>query len=656
MYVSEKYEYTVDDEWLGFINEGHIPRNIRPTIFASWMRCKTMGVNPFEVKSRRIYAGEELINKLQAKKHLIDTIKPYMENIYKIVEGSGFIVFLTDEEATVLYVLGDENVLREYKNGSNFCVGASWIERYIGTTSVGMVLKEGKPIQITGSEHYCKEQRKWTCSGVPVKDSNGNIIAVISMAGSKNSVHSHTLGMLVAAEMAIENQLQVFETTEKLLVANRYHTAVVNSVSEGILSIDQHGIITYMNNSAGKILLSNPEEAIGKHISEIVDFRPVILDVLKTGKGYVDKEFIINSKRGRMHFVKSAVPIRGEDGKIDGVVDIFREIRQVKRLVNQMVGAHARFCFNDIMGQSKGILEAKRQALTASKSSSNVLLMGESGTGKELFAQAVHNASSRCKGPFIAVNCGAIPRDLIESEFFGYDEGAFTGARQGGRPGKFEMAAGGTIFLDEIGEMPLDMQVRLLRVLQEKRVIRVGGNKAIPVDVRVIAATNKDLIKEMQEGAFRKDLFWRLNVLTIHIPPLNQRKEDIPLLAEHFLKKHKRENLQCELADETKVILQNYNWPGNVRELENALERGSNFAENGIILPEHLPKNIYNNNSINIFDGFMVKVDTLENIEAQAISKTISYCSKNISKCAKLLGISRNTLYSKIKKYNIDCH
>ncbi len=651
--ITRKEKITLDDEWFSFIQTGKEPHYIRSNILASWKRCRAWGIDPYLRKTNKVMEGEKLQQRLREKYPLLQVVKPYMQNIYNIVEGSGFIIFLSDNDATVLHVVGEEKVLEEYKSDSNFQVGANWSEDCVGTTAVNMVLKEERPIQISGKEHYCYEQRKWTCSGVPIKDASGKPLAVLSMAGRSEQFHLHTLGMLVAAEMAIENQLQVMEASEKMMLTARYHRAVMDAVTEGILSIDRNGIITYMNKSASKILLYDAKKAIGKHVTEIVDFRPVILDVLNAGKGYKNKEFIINSKRGRLHFVKSAIPIVDENGEIDGVVDVFREIKEIKSLVNQMVGAQAQFDLTDIVGESKEILEAKRQAVTAAHCFSNVLLMGESGTGKELFAQAIHNESSRACGPFIAVNCGAVPRDLIEAEFFGYEEGAFTGARQGGRPGKFEMAAGGTIFLDEIGEMPIDMQVKLLRVLQEKRVTRVGGNKTIPVDVRVIAATNKQLRREMEEGTFRKDLFWRLNVITINIPPLHQRKGDVLLLAGYFLRKYVKEDGVCRLDEKTSEILENYSWPGNVRELENALERAVIFAENQVILPEHLPKNILNNHKKRI--SMYYHFGTLKQVEEEAIREVLEFCRGNISQAANLLGIARNTLYCKMRNYGIKC-
>jgi len=433
-----------------------------------------------------------------------------------------------------------------------------------------------------------------------------------------------------------------------------YYRTALDAVSEGILAVDAEGCVTYLNKSAAKILKVDYEKALGKHIADVVDFHPPVLDVLQTGEGYIDREFIVHTKKGRLHFIKSAFPIIGEDGAIEGAVDVFKEIRQVKQLVNRMVGAQARFTFGDIIGNSREILEAKRIAAIAASSSSTVLITGESGTGKELFAQAIHNASSCRNGLFIAVNCGAIPRDLIESELFGYEDGAFTGARQGGRPGKFELASGGTIFLDEIGEMPLEMQVRLLRVLQDKEITRVGGNRTLAVDVRVIAATNKDLYKEMEEGTFRRDLFWRLNVLNIHLPSLVQRKCDIPLLVRFFLRRMSKERgVEYEIDDKAMKIILDYTWPGNIRELENTLERAVNFTEGNKIMEQHLPKVLFSDGR----EGLQQqrKSYSLEEVERRTICEALRHCRGNITKTAQALGIARNTLYFKLRKYRIEC-
>ncbi len=313
-------------------------------------------------------------------------------------------------------------------------------------------------------------------------------------------------------------------------------------------------------------------------------------------------------------------------------------------------GMEARYTFEDIIGSSREMQEIKKQASLVAGSDSSILITGDSGTGKELLAQAIHNQSMCSAGPFVAVNCGAIPRELVESELFGYEYGAFTGARQGGNPGKFELASGGTIFLDEIGEMPPDMQVRLLRVLQEKQISRIGG-AFIPVDIRVIAATNKDLSREMTKGNFRADLFWRINVIHINIPPLVQRKDDIITLTNHFIDKHSAlRGVKYRIDPKAMNVLISYDWPGNVRELENTIERAVSFCPASTILPDQLPLYILSKTRK---PAKKPRAVTIKEAEREVIHEAVKQCSGNITKAASVLGISRKTLYSKMMEYNI---
>lgn len=304
--------------------------------------------------------------------------------------------------------------------------------------------------------------------------------------------------------------------------------------------------------------------------------------------------------------------------------------------------------------------ETVEVARMAARSSSNVLIEGESGTGKELFAQAIHNASRRSAGAFVAVNCGAIPRELIASELFGYTEGAFTGAKKGGNPGKFELADGGTLFLDEIGDMPLEQQVALLRVIQDKSISRIGSNQVIPVDVRIICATNKNLLELMQTGRFRQDLYYRLNVINLRILPLRERKEDIPLLFEHFLQQMNQEVSQLSRKDFIERLL-SYDWPGNVRELQNTVER--------MVHLEHMPDRSWHNHiGQNMMlpagqnSGSDVSIQQAnarfknEQVEQQRrlIIRLLEIHQGNVSKVAKEMGISRSTLYRKMKELSFD--
>ena len=295
-----------------------------------------------------------------------------------------------------------------------------------------------------------------------------------------------------------------------------------------------------------------------------------------------------------------------------------------------------------------------RKAKIAGKSTSTVLLLGESGTGKEVFAQSIHNYGKRKEGPFIAVNCAAMPRELIQSELFGYCDGAFTGAKKGGRPGKFELANGGTLLLDEIGEMSLDLQVNLLRVLQEKNVVRIGGESPIPIQVRVIAATNKNLRKAVEEGTFREDLYYRLNVMTLLVPPLRERGEDIDILVAKILTKMsvKLGKEVLKIDPEVRKIFRQYDWPGNIRELENVLECSINMMDGDILTVEYLPTYLTNCKETKMND--QGDIISLSQLECSAIEDAMKKCEGNITQVAKALGIGRNTLYSKLNKYQIN--
>lgn len=636
--------------WADYAETGRLSEGaVRSVIADSWERCRKLGLDPYGGNSSVIAIGQELETLLAQNSELIEAAQPFMRDLYTLVESSGLVVVLLAGNGYVIEVIGDTEAL-ENKGVIHYVKGIKWTESMVGTTAIGLVLQGQGPLQVTGGEHYCRQHQRWACSAAPISDASGRLIGVLNVTGRKEQVHCHTLGMVVSAAAAISNFLAVRKTQRELEATAKLHSTVINSVSDGLLMLDGSGLVTFINPIGAKILNVDHTEALGKHISALVDFKPVVLKVLETGQGYTDKEFVIETKRGVLHFVKTAIPLKNEMGQLEGVVDIFREIKRVRQLVNRMVGATAQFSFDDITGVSPALKECIRLAKIAANSIANVLIQGESGTGKELIAQAIHKSSPRSEGPFVAINCGAIPRNLVESELFGYEDGAFTGAKHGGRPGKFEMAHGGTIFLDEIGEMPLDIQVKFLRVLQEKRITRVGGQRCFDIDVRVIAATNRDLAHEVREGNFRPDLYYRLNVLSIYAPPLRERQGDIPLLVLHLLAKMCKQ-LGVEKKSFTGEALEKliaYDWPGNVRELENVVERAVNICESSQIGIDYLPRSVSERQAT-----IPRQQMSLKDLERTAIREALNRTGGNISQAAKMLGIGRNTLYSKLKELEI---
>ncbi|MCC5909748.1 MAG: sigma-54-dependent Fis family transcriptional regulator [Clostridiaceae bacterium] len=638
--------------WNKFLLSGKVEEGcVRKVIAESWTRCRDHGVKYLDGYYENLLSREETERFIEERKQLIDIARPIMKTLFKCVEGSSFIVVLTNEKSVILEIMGDSDVLERTKT-INFLPGASWSEECVGTNAIGTTLVINHPIQISGAEHYCSKHHFWTCSAAPIRDSLGNVIGCLDMSCLIGREHSKDLEMVVAAVRAIENQLHKEETQGQLFTAHKHLTTVLSTISEGIMSVDKDFVITHVNTALAQIVGMLPRDMIGKKVSSILGDCYHIKKVLETGRSCLEEEITIDVLKQQVHCTLKATPIKDQSMQVVGAVMTFREIKQVHQIVNKMTGTQARFYFRDIVGKSHKIQEVIRKAKVAAKSPSTVLLLGESGTGKEVLAQAIHNSSDRRDGPFIAINCAAMPRELIQSELFGYCDGAFTGAKRGGRPGKFELADGGTLLLDEIGDMPLDMQVNLLRVLQEKNVVRVGADKPISIDVRVIAATNKNLSMEVDKGVFRKDLFYRLNVVTITIPPLKERYGDIKLLVEYFLQKMSRK-LGKEISEVHPQAIETFNryhWPGNVRELENVLEYAINMTEDTIITKECLP--FYFNEEekkIEEEDEFF----TLAELEEKAIEKALKKFDRNITKVAESLGIARNTLYEKMKKYKI---
>ena len=433
---------------------------------------------------------------------------------------------------------------------------------------------------------------------------------------------------------------------------------------DGIVVVDAAGIITLISKAYADFLGISEKDAIGKHVSDVIENTRLPI-ALKTGKTEKAQLQLINGN----YMVASRYPLI-KDGQIVGAIGkvLFRNInelnvlhKRINSLQNQLENfktkadtpGQAKYSFQNIIGESDKILLAKTMAEKGSLTDSSILLLGESGTGKELFAHAIHQESVRTAKPFIKVNCAAIPRELLESELFGYKEGAFTGALKGGKAGKFETADGGTLFLDEIGDMPMSMQSKLLRVLQEKEIEKIGAQYPLPVDVRIIAATNKNLEELAAQGNFRTDLFYRLNVFGIKIPSLRERPEDIDISIPYLLDKIcSRMGKYVENISPTAIRkLNKYSWPGNIRELENVLERAVNLiGKEGIIDPNHLPEKI----SGQITDNKVASLKkSLEKSERAAIEKAMTVTRGNKAKAARLLNISRSKLYERLAKLNM---
>lgn len=466
-----------------------------------------------------------------------------------------------------------------------------------------------------------------------------------------------------------ERTHELKKVNQELTILNENLNNIIQNMSDGVMIVDDRGNIQLLNPVMKEnwgTLLEQIRQKIGKDAR--TNKSSFIYQMLHHKIPFKDEEIILSTSRGSVHFLASGTPIEKNDSSSKQGVIIIRPIKEVHRLVNRFAGAQARYTFEDIITRNPQMLSLISEAKRAAQGITNIVIQGESGTGKEMFAQAIHLESKRRNGPFIAVNCGAIPRDLIGSELFGYVEGAFTGAKKEGNPGKFELASGGTLFLDEIGDMPFEQQVALLRVIHERTVTRIGGYREIPVDVRIICATNKDLEQEMKKGNFRADLYYRLNVISLKIPPLRERPEDIAPLFKHFIqRKVANPHGEYVVPDSILKLLVNYSWPGNVRELQNIVERILNKSQGKYPELEHLPYDLFNNNffqntsedaefkqnKMNLLEARKKHQEMLIEIEKEQLIQLLHKHDGNISKIAKEMGMARSTIYRKLRQYEL---
>ncbi len=625
---------------------GHPPPEwLQSDVAASWQRLLERRADALGGMGDESLSGDEVQRRQKSVLPAARFNTSFIRSLSRYLQEGG-LVFLTDAEG---YVLGHLGPARGREWEQLFAPGCNWSEEQRGTNAVGLVVREHRPYLVQGPEHYLKALHGLSCAGAPLFSPAKEFLGVLGLAQEgAEKAHPHTLGMVVAAAEAVEQQMGWEMAAEQF-------QSVVQSISEGLLAIDNQGRITQMNDVAGDIFGLRPHNQVGKSVEEVFHDAFPLLRLIKTGReGFNDREFSLELNERRIHITVTSRPVRSRQGKVFGVVLTFREMKSVQQLVNRMVGAQARFTFPDLVGQDQGFLQAVETARRVARTGSTVLLLGESGTGKEMFAQAIHNYSPRRHGPFVAVNCAALPRDLVASELFGYEEGAFTGAKRGGRPGKFELANGGTLFLDEIGDIPLDTQATLLRVLQDRQVVRIGGHNPTPVEIRIVAATNRNLEEMVEQGMFRLDLFYRFSVVNIRIPPLRERGEDVVHLARFFLQ-HLGEHYGYEppeLDEEALCLLRAYQWPGNVRELQNLLEQLLHLQEGELFPSEHMRQRLGLEKGKEIIQA--TPGAPLARVEAEVIRQTLQDCQGNVARAARLLGIGRTTLYRKMKVYGIE--
>lgn len=664
-------EQDIKQAWKSFLETGQIDEDIvRPDIAASWLRSR--GIDPYS-KHRHHLPNRILQSRLADEVKLISLARPVMQSICEI-GGQDFVV-LADQDGYIVDVAGDI----EYYN----LLGQRFNEEDFGTNAIGAALVENKPIEVKGAEHYCVAAHTTYGAAVPIHNLSQKIIGILAAYNDSVSLPSGVLPALKLGVKVIENQIDY--KSELSEITHIYHntcSSIIDFFQDGFLVIDAQENIININHSCLQMMgISDRESLIGHYLGEILaDDRAVMNKLLSDNPNEFVSKFSLKGSQGiipcslvRRRITKNP---NGTQQTVLGFVPEGQISKEDKPPILSSSWATDDDALVGLVGHSEKWNEIKKLCVRAARVSSSVLVEGESGTGKELVARAIHDASG-LQGQFVAINCGAIPKELLQSELFGYEEGAFTGARKGGGIGKLELGDGGTVFLDEIGEMPFDMQVNLLRFLQDKMITRIGGSTPKKVEVRIIAATNRKLKNEVQSGRFREDLYYRLNVINISLPSLRERRLDIPPITRYFIQTlcHQFNRETLSISDAAMNVLCQYKWPGNVRELRNVIENVIVFTEGQIITKDILPSYLDNGVSeggsaeepLNVtqtepLESGGLTIDAARKYNRQASaenerSKIIRLMDEhkgNITEVARNMGLSRNTIYRKIKTYKID--
>jgi transcriptional regulator of acetoin/glycerol metabolism len=648
--VSQQNNDPVQKSWQNVVLENKPPtENVRPEVLRSWYQSIQIGLDPYSNEPPPRISGNKLKRLSNINKTLIEIAKPVMQMIEISVRDTEFLTTLAEKSGYVLLVVGNSDII-EWSKKNYYVPGCRRDIEHAGTNAIGLSLQINKPIQLTGCEHYRVKHHDWTCSSAPIHNSRGDILGAITLSGHSIGRHQHTLALVTAAAEAIETQLRERELIEEKQLLNSLISSIFDSMTDGLIALDNNLTITHLNTQAQNMLVIKKESALDRRLHDVTQPDDILLSALHTNSYFSSMEIDFVCPGGQRSYICSMDPIQGTSGQILGKTIKLVKKRAVINIAKKFGGNYAKYEFEDIKGSDSALQKQIELSKITAKTNSRVLIFGESGTGKELFAQAIHNHSNRREGPFVAISCATIPRNLFESELFGYRPGAFTGARQGGMVGKFQLAHQGSLFLDEINALPLDIQTKLLRVLQQGEITRLGDTRSIPVDVRVISATNADLLAEVENNNFRKDLYYRINVVEISIPPLRERKRDLEFLVTLFVDRLCREMAinKPEVSGEVLDIFRTYDWPGNVRELENCIERAVILSQGDEITKQHLPARIFDKSTIVCTNSTSYRDGYKDMIEA-ALERN----NGNASQASRELKIARSTLYRKMKEFGI---
>jgi sigma-54 dependent transcriptional regulator, acetoin dehydrogenase operon transcriptional activator AcoR len=629
----------------------HELTGVRPEILKSWDRSKGLGISALSQASPEKLTASKVLALTQKNLTLVNAAKAAFARLAPHLAESGAILILTDKNGTIIEAIGDPQTIDAGRD-IQLEIGGVWAEGVIGTNGIGTALSTGTPAYVHASEHFCVGIKAWTCAAAPIFDPlDKSIAGVLDLSGPPDIFRPHNLALVVAAAREIEIALAEGLREERTTLLEAFiDTQTAHNSADGIVLLNQNGRIVYNRNTERMPSKRKQDLMIGRKLLAI---RPEM----------TDSQLAEALPR---ELVTKGIELLQADGQTRGAVLILPSDTTSKLASTEshsvIVPARAGIEEDqiEIIGNCPKMLEAMDYARRAAEANVTVLVQGETGVGKELFARLIHSHHKGQKAPYVAVNCAAISSDLIGGELFGHVAGAFTGALREGKIGKFELANKGVLCLDEIGDMPLELQSYLLRTLEQRAVYRIGCNQRRAIDVQLVAMTNRNLRHDIEEGNFRRDLFYRISAIVIEVPPLRERGNDILLLTDQFNKTLSRKFGRSPLVFDNgaRLAMSSYHWPGNVRELRNTIERLCLLSKSNRISTWDLPSDITApDKDLELPAGRnSIPADqlNLDDIESIAIQRAIELENGNLSKVATSLGVSRPTLYRKIKLYGLD--
>ncbi|HDR4904871.1 TPA: sigma-54-dependent Fis family transcriptional regulator [Bacillus cereus] len=606
--------------WKKFVNEGVLDSNrINQRISESWHRCKQANVNPHMNKGQKVLSSNIFREQKKKSEIFLDIALPQIQNMRKIIDELQMMALLIDPDGYVLSLSGNKQTLKRAKH-INFIEGVKWTEAAVGTNAIGTALEIEEAIMISGTEHYSVVSHSWSCAAAPIYNDDGKLIGILDFSCPIEFSHPYMLGMVTSIAHAIERECSIRVHQNELHLIHRF--------------LD---------------VIDSDEQVV------ICNHRDVIVSASKSVR-----ERVTNWSRMKLEDLVH----HGLETKLE--IPVYSNERMIGKCMylkeNKQMNTYSAFTFikgitfPGVTGTSKAFQHTLEEIKLVSPTDASVYVCGETGVGKEYVARAIHENSPRKDGPFIAVNCGSLPKELMESELFGYAEGAFTGARRQGYKGKFEQANGGTLFLDEIGEVPPEMQVALLRVLQERTITPIGSSKEVPVNIRIITATHKDLLRLVEEGKFRQDLYYRLHVYPLYVPSLIERKEDIPYFIQHFCE---RKNWNVVFPKSICNQFLQHTWPGNIRELVNVLERiyilsqGREICEKQVAFLIQTMMGNQQQLELQVENKTEHTLNFRKKIQRDSMIEALQKTNGNVSLAAKLLDVPRSTFYKRMQKYKL---